>query len=163
MTSALAHIEMARMHRFNLPLIRAALMVAGITLLSVAASQFLTSRETIFSKILKLGDEATCFEFPLPAIDAFSGYRIVVTIQCCYRSAYFYRLKTRLLCPSGIHYEEEISDRETTIETQATVTLHRFLYKLPAEGGTHQLCLFEEEKRGDVTLENLIVSVQRVR
>jgi hypothetical protein len=138
-------------------------MVVGVTLLSTAASQILAARETVFSKTLRLGDETTCFEFPLPTNDTFSGYRIVVTLQCRYSSPYVYRLKTRLLCPSGIHYEEEITDCETTAETNATVTLHRFLYKLPAEGGTHQLCLVEEERRGDVTLENLIVSVKRVR
>lgn len=50
MTSALTHIDIARKFSSSPPLVRTALMVAGVTLLSVTASQILPLEEPVFSR-----------------------------------------------------------------------------------------------------------------
>ena len=118
--------------------------------------------ETVVEEERAFSSNKAHFEFALSAMDA--EHRLFLAVRHHYTDDYQYKLKVRLIFPSGKELEKEILKLEHAVDFSAntTETTHHTLWKFPAEKGRYDLNLSIHDKNGEVTVKKVKVTVKRL-
>ena len=118
--------------------------------------------ETVFEEERAFSSNKAHFEFALSAPNA--EHRLFLAVRHHYTDDYQYTLKARLIFPSGKAFEKEILKFEHAADfgTHTTETTHHTLWKFPAEKGRYDLNLAIQDKKGEVSVKKVKVTVKRL-
>ncbi len=127
-------------------------------LFAVGAAIFFLKGEKVYEESADFAAGEAHFQFSLPGEEP--GYRLFLVTKIHYDDDYYYRLRLRLITPSGAVIEDEMTDKETIVDASTTSNTRHVLFKIPPDEGVYRLTVSLEEMSGDVTINTVKVEIR---